>query len=272
MTSGRLKVMNSAAAFRSLHVPGTPLVLANAWDAVGARIAAASGAPAVATTSAGVCWAVGAPDGGVLARDEALGQLARIVRAVAVPVTADIESGFGDTPAEVADTIRAVLAIGAVGVNIEDRVRGGAHPLREVDDQCERLAAAKQAGGDGLFVNVRVDTFLAGAGGLAETVERAKAYVAAGADGVFVPGTADPHTIGALVAAIPAPVNILAGPGSPTVAQLAGLGVARISLGSSVAEAAYAVVMRAAREALETGTYTALADKADYGTLNDLMR
>ncbi|MBV1850071.1 isocitrate lyase/PEP mutase family protein [Catellatospora tritici] len=263
--------MNSAAVFRSLHVPGTPLVLANAWDAASARIVAASGAPAVATTSAGVCWAVGAPDGGVLARDEALGQLSRIVRSVTVPVTADIESGFGATPDEVADTIRAVLAIGAVGVNIEDRVRDGAHPLRDIDDQCERLAAAKRAGGDGLFVNVRVDTFLVQAGGVVETIKRAKAYVAAGADGVFVPGVTDPHTIGGLVAAIPAPVNILAGPGSPTVARLAALGVARVSLGSSVAEAAFAVAMRAAKEALESGTYDALANKADYGTLNALM-
>src|SRR6185436_11889977 len=106
--------------FRSLHRTDNPLVLANAWDAASARIAAAAGAPAVATTSAGISWTLGRPDGGVLGRDEALAQLARIVRAVAVPVTADIEDGFGATADEVAETARAVAEIGAVGVNIED--------------------------------------------------------------------------------------------------------------------------------------------------------
>lgn len=265
--------MTHAELFRSLHVPGRPLVLANAWDAASAALVAAAGAPAVATTSAGVAWSLGAPDGDVLAREQAVELIARIVRAVGVPVTADIESGFGATPDEVAETVRAVVAAGAVGINIEDNSHGGPAVLRPVAEQAERLAAVRDAAADsGLFVNSRIDTYLAGAGGLDETVERAIAYLAAGADGVFVPGVADPATVKELVAAIPAPVNILVGPGSPTVAELADLGVARASLGSSIAQAAYALVRRAAEEAYAHGTYESVVDSVDYGTLNGLLR
>ncbi|MCP2325887.1 2-methylisocitrate lyase-like PEP mutase family enzyme [Hamadaea flava] len=187
--------MTHAELFRSLHVPGRPLVLANAWDAASAALVAAAGAPAVATTSAGVAWSLGVPDGDVLAREQAVELIARIVRAVGVPVTADIESGFGATPDEVAETVRAVVAAGAAGINIEDNSHGGPAVLRPVAEQAERLAAVRDAAADsGLFVNARIDTYLAGAGGLDETVERAIAYLAAGADGVFVPGVADPAT------------------------------------------------------------------------------
>src|SRR5690349_8182122 len=164
-----------AATLRSLHVPGTPLVLANAWDAASARVAAAAGAPAVATTSAGVSWCLGSRDGDALPRDEALAHLSRIVAAVTVPVTADIESGFGATPAEVAETIRAVVALGAAGINIEDAARAAGAPLRTIEDQCARLSAVRQAAGDALFVNARIDTYLTGTGGVEATVERARA-------------------------------------------------------------------------------------------------
>ncbi|MGW5671899.1 isocitrate lyase/PEP mutase family protein [Micromonospora sp. NPDC003776] len=264
-----------ALHFRSLHVPGEPLVLVNAWDVASARIIAAAGARAVATTSAGVAWSLGAPDGDALGREAAVDLVRRVATAVPLPVTADIESGYGDTPDEVATTIAAVLAAGAVGVNIEDARHSGETPLRPVDEQCARLAAVRSAAdrtGIPLYVNARIDTFLRGVGGVRETVARAEAYLAAGADGVFVPGTVEPATVAALVAAIPAPLNILAGPGAPAVAELAKLGVARVSLGSSVAEAAYAVARRAAEEAFSAGTYGALADALDYGTLNELMR
>ncbi|NUR74605.1 MAG: isocitrate lyase/phosphoenolpyruvate mutase family protein [Hamadaea sp.] len=265
--------MNHAELFRSLHVPGRPLVLANAWDAASAAVVAAAGAPAVATTSAGVAWSLGTPDGDKLGRTQAVELIARVVRAVGVPVSADIEAGFGATPDEVAETVRAVIAAGAVGVNIEDNSHGGPEVLRPIAEQADRLTAVRTAAADsGLFVNARIDTYLAGVGGLAETVERANAYVAAGADGVFVPGVTDPATIKELVAAIPAPVNVLVGPGSPTVAELAELGVARASLGSAIAQAAYAVARRAAEEAYIHGTYASLADAVDYGTLNDLLR
>ncbi len=245
--------------FRDLHVPGKPLVLVNAWDAASARIVEAAGAPAVATTSAGVAWSLGFADGGALPRDLAVAAVARVCAAVGVPVTADIESGYGD----VAGTVAAIAAAGAVGVNIED----GHDPVAE---QCDRLAAARRAG-DRLFLNARIDTFLFGLGGLDETVDRAARYLDAGADGIFVPGVTDPATIAALVERIAAPVNVMTGPGAPSITELAGLGVARISLGSSVAQAAYAVAERAAREAFDAGTYAALDGGADYGRLNRLL-
>ncbi|GAA0482034.1 hypothetical protein Ade02nite_63360 [Paractinoplanes deccanensis] len=257
---------DKAALFRSLHTPGTPLVLVNAWDAATARIAAASGSPAVATTSAGVAWSLGAADGDTLDRDEAIAAIRRVVRAVDVPVTADIESGFGATPADVADTVCLVLAAGAVGINIEDG-------SRTVDEQAARIAAARGAAGDGLFINARLDAYLRGRGELDETVARAAAFAEAGADGIFVPGVTDPSTVAALAERVPAPLNILTGPGAPTVGELAKLGVARVSLGSWVAEAAYEMFRRVTVQALGQGTYAEeLAEAYDFGELNDLMR
>ncbi|WP_432829206.1 isocitrate lyase/PEP mutase family protein [Dactylosporangium sp. CA-092794] len=266
-----------AARFRALHSTAAPLVLVNAWDAASARVIAAAGAPAVATTSAGVAWTLGSPDGDSLPRDAALEHLARIVRAVPaeLPVTADIESGFGETPAAVAETIRGVLATGAVGINLEDSVRearGTAVGLRDVAEQQARIAAARGAADDAgveLYINARVDTYFRGAP--EETVVRAEAYLAAGASGIFVPGVAAADTIAALAKAIPAPLNVLAQPGTPTVAELAALGVARVSLGSWVAEAAYALARRAATEAYTSGTYGALSDAYDFAELNRLM-
>ncbi|UWP80975.1 isocitrate lyase/phosphoenolpyruvate mutase family protein [Dactylosporangium fulvum] len=265
-----------AARFRSLHTSADPIVLANTWDPASARIVAATGAKAVATTSAGVAWTLGVPDGDVLSRDAALEHLARIVAAVpaGLPVTADIESGFGATPAEVAVTIRGVLAAGAVGVNLEDTVRAGGARLRDIPGQAERIAAARAAADDAgvdLYINARVDTYLRGGGTVEATAERAAAFLAAGATGIFVPGVADAATIAALTAAIPAPLNVLAEPETPSVAELAKLGVARVSLGSWVAEAAYAVVRRAAEEAQSKGTYGALAGSIDFGELNGMM-
>jgi 2-methylisocitrate lyase-like PEP mutase family enzyme len=264
-----------ATLFRTLHTAGSPVVLVNAWDAASARVVAAAGARAIATTSAGVAWSLGAPDGDVLGRDAAVGLVGRVAAAVPLPVTADIESGYGTTPTEVAATVRAVLAAGAVGVNVEDARYDGGAPLRPVRDQCDRLAAVRATAdsvGVPAYVNARIDTFLRGAGGVPETVDRAAAYLAAGADGVFVPGVVDPDTIAALVAAIPAPVNVLAGPGAPPVPELARLGVARVSLGSAVAQAAYGVARRAAEEAFGAGTYGALTDALNYGTMNNMMR
>ncbi|GAB4048144.1 isocitrate lyase/PEP mutase family protein [Catellatospora paridis] len=258
------------AAFRALHQPGTPLLLANAWDVASARLAEQAGSAAVATTSAGVAWSLGAADGDVLDRDRAVDLVARVAGAVAVPVTADIEGGFATDAAGVAETVRLVVAAGAAGVNLEDSDRVGPAPLLPVDEAARRIAAARAAAGAGLFINARVDTFLRG-GDVADVLTRARAYVAAGADGVFVPGTADPAVIAELVAGVGAPLNILAGPGSPTVAELAALGVARVSLGSSVAEAAYAVMRRATEELLAKGTYDALAGAVSYGELNKLL-
>ncbi|MEV6543824.1 isocitrate lyase/phosphoenolpyruvate mutase family protein [Streptomyces sp. NPDC051665] len=263
-----------ALAFRALHVPGRPLILPNAWDAASARIVEDAGASAVATTSAGLAWALGVPDGDRLDRERALEAVARITAAVAVPVSADIESGFAKDAAGVADTVRAVLAAGAVGVNIEDALYGGEGVLRPVAEQAERIAAAREAAdaeGVPLFVNARIDTYLRGVGGVDATLERAAAFRAAGADGIFVPGVVEPGTVKELADGIDAPLNVLVGPGAPPVAELAALGVARVSAGSSVALAAYAVVRRAARELLDTGTYGAQTGGLGYGELNSLL-
>jgi 2-methylisocitrate lyase-like PEP mutase family enzyme len=263
-----------ALAFRSLHVPGTPLVLPNAWDLPSARVVEDAGAAAVATTSAGLSWALGAADGDRLDRRRALDAVGRIAAVVGVPVSADIEGGYARDAAGVADTVRAVLAAGAVGVNIEDALYDGGEPLRAVGEQAERIAAAREAAdaaGVPLFVNARIDTFLSGAGGVDRTLERAAAFLAAGADGIFVPGAVDPGTVQLLVGAIDAPLNVMAGPGAPSVAELAALGVARVSVGSGIAQAAHALVRRAARELLDAGTYDALAGGLDYGELNALL-
>lgn len=262
--------MTNAALFRSLHDPADPLVLVNAWDAASARIVAAAGARAVATTSAGVAWTLGVPDGDALSREAMLAHLARVVAAVDVPVTADVESGFGATPDDVADTLRGVAEAGAVGVNLEDSVRGADPGLRPVADQVARLAAARAAAPE-VYINARIDTYLRGGKDLEGTVARALAYLDAGASGIFVPGVVDVDTVGALAAAIPAPLNILVGPGAPSVAELGKLGVARVSLGSWVAEAAYGVARRAAQEAFGAGTYTSLTGAIEYGDLQTLM-
>ncbi|MFE7497969.1 isocitrate lyase/phosphoenolpyruvate mutase family protein [Streptomyces albidoflavus] len=257
--------------FRSLHTPSAPLALANAWDAASARVVEAAGAPAVATTSAGVAWALGSVDGNSLDRDRALAALAQVTAAVTVPVTADLEDGYGAGPAEVGATVTRALAAGVAGINLEDGTRTPA-------DFATRLTAARTAAdkaGTDLFLNARIDTYLLGLGApehrLTETLNRAHRYVAAGADGIFVPGVTDPATISALAAEIPVPLNVMAGPGAPSVAELGRLGVARVSLGSGVAQAAYGVAGRAARELLAGGTYDALADAVPYPEMQGLL-
>ena len=257
--------------FRSLHTPSAPLALANAWDVASARVIEAAGARAIATTSAGVAWSLGAPDGDVLTRDRALSLIARIVDAVAVPVTADIEGGYGMDDDGVAETVTGVLAAGAVGVNIED----GTRPPAEL---VTRLASARQAAdraGTDLFLNARVDTFLYGPCDpetrLKETLARARSYVDAGADGIFVPGVTDPTTIAALAREIAVPLNVMAGPNAPTVAELGTLGVTRVSLGPAVAQTAYAAARRAAQELFGSGEYGSLAAGIPFPELNTLL-
>ncbi|MFF2745256.1 isocitrate lyase/phosphoenolpyruvate mutase family protein [Kitasatospora sp. NPDC058048] len=269
--SSMATLLDTALTFRSLHVPGSPLVLPNAWDGASARVVAEAGARAIATTSAGVAWSLGHGDGDRLTRDQALGALARITAAVDVPVTADIERGYATDPDGVAETVRGVLAAGAVGINLEDT-------LRPVGEQAERIAAAREAAdetGVPLFINARIDTHRLPPGDrttwLDETLTRARAYATAGADGIFVLGTPDTGTVRTLTGSQPLPVNVLVGPGAPPVSELAEAGAARISAGSSLAEAAYALVRRAARELLESGTTTALEGGFDYATLNALL-
>ncbi|MCB8955414.1 MAG: isocitrate lyase/phosphoenolpyruvate mutase family protein [Nocardioides sp.] len=258
---------DQAAALLALH-DGPGFVLPNAWDAGSARVLELVGFPAIATTSAGIAWSCGIPDGEGLDRDTMLEHVARIAAAVAVPVTADLEAGYGETPDEVGRTVARAIEIGVVGGNLED-ARGG--QLLGVDEAVDRLAAARSAAPRGSFVlNARTDTYFAGTSGdvFAETVARAHRYVEAGADCVFVPGVADEEEIRRLAAAIPAPLNIVAGLASTTDARtLFSLGVRRVSLGGSLARAALSTLERAGRELLDSGTLGFLDGAVSYADL-----
>ncbi|GGM89319.1 2-methylisocitrate lyase [Terrabacter tumescens] len=246
---------DKAAALLALHA-GPGFVLPNAWDAGSARILEQVGFPAIATTSAGIAWSFGIPDGEGLDRDTILEQVGRIVAAVGVPVTADLEAGYGHTADEVGRTVGLAAEVGAVGCNLEDVGPEGLFP---VDVAVERLAAARAAAPRGGFVlNARTDTYFAAAGGgdpFAETVDRAVRYLEAGADCVFVPGVVGEDTIRRLAEAVPGPLNIVAGLSNLVDARtLFSLGVTRVSLGGSIARAALALVERAGHELLESGT------------------
>ncbi|WP_049569491.1 isocitrate lyase/PEP mutase family protein [Nonomuraea sp. SBT364] len=233
--------IDRAAALRALHVPGEPLILPNVWDAASARAVREAGFPAVATGSAAVARVLGYDDGEQTPVGEMLAAVARITRVVDVPVTADLERGFGLEPAELAERLAAT---GAVGCNLEDSdPRTG--ELVDIAAQAKFLAAVRAEAGPGLVVNARIDTYITGDPGRAAAVTRARAYLDAGADCVYPIGLADEREIEALVAEVPGPVNILFRPGVPDLARLAGLGVARVSYGHGLHQAAhtYAVGM-----------------------------
>ena len=214
----------SAAALRALHVPGDPLVLPNAWDAATALVVQEAGFPAVATTSSGVAEALGYEDGEQTPAEEMLAAVARIARVVEVPLTADMEAGYGLEPGELA---RRLTDAGAVGLNYEDTDHANHPALRPAEEQARRIGAVK-AGAD-VVLNARIDVHIRG-GRTADGLARARAYGDAGADCVYPIGVADEATIAAYVET-GVPVNILLRPGAPPVARLAELGVARISLG-----------------------------------------
>lgn len=256
------------ATLRALH-SGAGFVIPNAWDGGTARILAQCGFSAVASTSAGIAWSTGVPDGGALPLGAMLARLAEIVAAVDVPVSADLEAGYGTTSEEVARTVGEAVAIGAAGGNIEDAADGR---LFESERAVERLAAARDAAPPDAFVlNARTDAYFVGGvdDPFAETVERAQGYVAVGADCIFVPGVRDEETIRRLVHEIAAPVNVVAGLTSPVIAvpTLFALGVKRVSVGGSLARAAFSAVERAGRELQENGTLGFLDGAASYADL-----
>ncbi|MFD9893967.1 isocitrate lyase/phosphoenolpyruvate mutase family protein [Amycolatopsis sp. NPDC059027] len=260
-----------AATFAALHRPVEPLLLPNAWDAASAAVIADAGAPAIATTSAGVAWSLGVPDAADLGAERAAGVVERITAVAGIPVSADIEAGYGPAPEDLAATTEAVVKAGAVGVNIEDRI--GA-TLLEPAEQAERLAAARAAAerlGVKLWINARTDLFLAGEGPLDvrldAALDRAYRYAKAGADSLFVPGLLDLDAIAKLVAG-PLPVAVMAFPGAPSVADFAEAGAVRVSLGGAIAQAAYAVAARTTTELLTKGTYESTAGGVDYGAVN----
>lgn len=238
-----------AEAFRALHVRGDPLVLYNVWDAGSAATVAEAGARAIATGSWSVAAAQGYEDGEKLPLDFAIANLERIVAATALPVTVDLEGGYGDAAASAGRARRA----GAVGCNIEDGIVGG-EGLYPADRQAARLAALREAAGPGFFVNARCDLFLktpleGHEGQLDEALARGEAYAGAGADGLFLPGLADERLIAAACERSPLPVNIMVWKGTPPLRRLAALGVARISHAGGPWRSAMKALAEAARRA-----------------------
>ena len=267
-----------ANAFREMHHAGKTLVLANVWDVASARVIEEAGFPAIATSSAAVAFSLGYPDGQKISREEMLARVARIARSVKVPVTADVEAGYGDRPDDAADTAREVIEAGAVGLNLEDGTEDPQHPLVDLNLQLEKIRAIRQAALESsvlLVLNARTDVYLAQVGALelrySETVRRLLAYRDAGADCVFAPGLRDAETISQLVRDLQCPLNILAGPGYPPVPELQKLGVARISLGSSPMRATLGMLQRMAEELKTAGTYTALEGAPAHADLNRLF-
>src|ERR1700730_10475987 len=262
----RAEQEQQAELFRNKHRGPAVLLLPNAWDAMSARVFAAAGFDAIATTSGGLAWSLGYADGEQAPWSEVVAATARIVRVAEVPVTADIEAGYGETPDAVMVSVAEIIQAGAVGVNLEDGTPRGAVPIRSVADAAERIRAAREAAraaGVPIVIYGRTDLYLRDIGDEAlrfeETVERGKAFLAAGADCVYPIGLADPATIGRLVKALAAPVNINVRAGSPSIAELEALGVARASTASQLALMAMSLTREVADDLRATGRFDKLA-------------
>jgi len=246
-----------AERFLAMHRSGQPLLMPNPWDIGSARLLAALGFAALATTSSGFAATLGRPDGAV-SRDEAIGHAAGMVAAVEVPVSADLENCFADEPDGVAETVRLAVAAGLAGCSVEDYAKRDDAPIYDRGLAADRVAAAAQAAHSGpvhLVLTARAENYLHGRPDLAETIERLQAYQEAGADVLFAPGIRAGADLRQLIASVDRPVNVLPGADAPSVAELAAIGVARISVGGSFAFAALDAVIGAARELREHGTY-----------------
>jgi 2-methylisocitrate lyase-like PEP mutase family enzyme len=268
-----------AEQLRKLHQGPRALVLPNVWDVVSARIVEELGYPALATSSAAVAFALGYPDGQRISRDEMLDVVSRIARAVRLPVTADMEAGYGTTVDDMAETAKALVAAGAVGLNLEDVTGDTEKSQVDMALQVKKIRAMKETSakiGVPLVINARTDTYLMPIGPEAtrfeRTVERLRAYRDAGADCLFAPGVCDRDIIEKLVKALQAPVNILASASCPSIKELEKIGVARVSVGSGMMRATLGLVRRVAKELQEAGTYSTLFEGAvPYAELNKLM-
>jgi len=251
--------MSIGATFRALHVPGRPFILANAWDAGSARMLVALGARAVATSSAAHAFTLGRPDGGTLSRAEALDHGRALVVAVTVPVQGDFENGFGDAPTTCADTVRLAAASGLAGICIEDTALPGIAPYA-FDLAVERIAAAAAAARalpDDFVLCARADGLLTGRYDLAEATRRLQAFAAAGADCLYAPLIPTLADIAAMARAVDGPLNVLV-TGAMTrhsLAEFAGAGVARLSLGSALARATHRVIHDAALQMFADGGF-----------------
>jgi 2-methylisocitrate lyase-like PEP mutase family enzyme len=267
-----------AEAFRAMHTGQGAVLLPNVWDVASARIIEEAGFQAIATTSAGIAFAQGFPDGQKIPADRMIAAVAHIASTVRVPVTADVEAGYGQRPEDAARTARKVIDSGAVGMNFEDATGATDHPLTELTLQLERIRAIRETADElrvPLVLNARTDVYLLQLGDPGrrydEAVRRLAAFRDAGADCVFVPGVRDAETIGRIVADLKCPVNILVGPGSPSVPELVKLGVKRISLGSGPMRSSLGLLRRLAEEVKTSGTYKLMEDAPSHAEMNKLM-
>ncbi|HXY03000.1 MAG TPA: isocitrate lyase/phosphoenolpyruvate mutase family protein [Terriglobales bacterium] len=270
---------HKAINFRQMHRGPKALLLPNVWDVASARIVEDSGFPAVATTSAGIAFSLGYPDGQRISREEMLARVGRIARAVKVPITADVEAGYGNRPEDAAQTALGVIEAGAVGMNLEDGTADPQSPLVDLSLQLEKIRAIRESAlnaGVLLVLNARTDVYLDQVGPAEtryfETVSRVRAYRDAGADCVFVPGLRDSQVIAQLVRDVQCPVNILAGPGSPSIPELEKFGVARVSLGSGPMRATLGLMRRLVEELKTAGTYTSIEGAPSHAQVNAMMR
>jgi 2-methylisocitrate lyase-like PEP mutase family enzyme len=242
-----------ARVFRALHQGPDPLLLPNPWDTGSARLLAALGFAALATTSGGFAATLGRLDGDVT-RDEALGHAAAIAAATSLPVSADLENAFADDPAGVAGTIGLAAAAGLAGCSVEDFTRRPDDPIYDLGLARERVSAAAAAAGP-LVLTARAENYLHGRPDLADTIRRLQAYQEAGAEVLYAPGLTSLDDIRAVVSSVDRPVNVLALAGAPSVPELAAAGVRRISVGSAFSSTALGALVSAARELREQGTY-----------------
>ena len=269
---------SKAIQFRQLHRGPAVLILPNAWDVASARIFEDAGFPAIATTSAGIAFSLGYPDGQRILREEMLARIGRIARAVQVPVTADIESGYGSTPEEIARTTRELIQAGVVGMNLEDASGRRDQPLIDLQLATEKIRAAREAAmqmQSQIVVNARTEIYLLEGGNpeadYSEALRRLSAFRDAGADCVFAPGLKDAETIERLVKAVSCPLNILAGVGTLSIPELAKLGVARVSVGSGPMRATLGLLRRLAEELKTSGTYSSMDGSLPYADVNKLL-
>jgi 2-methylisocitrate lyase-like PEP mutase family enzyme len=268
-----------AERLRMLHARPGLFVIPNPWDAGSARILATLGFEALATTSAGFAFSVGKPDAeGALSRPDTLANARTIVDATSLPVSADLENGFGDDPETCAETIRLAAETGLVGGSIEDATGRAADPIYPFELSVERVAAAVQATRALPFpfvLTARAENLINGRPDLNDTIRRLEAFAGAGADVLYAPGLSSRDDIAAVVKAVaPKPVNVVMGLSGPrfSLDELASLGVKRVSLGSSLARAAYGAFLEAAREIRDTGTFTFATHAAPYAALNDMFK
>lgn len=267
-----------ARTFASYHSSTAPLVLPNAWDAASALVFERTDHRAIGTSSSGIGASFGSPSARRLSLDLMLSVVARIADAVDIPVSADMEAGYGDTPDVVAETVRRTIEAGAVGVNLEDGSGYGSGSIASKEHHENVVRAARQAAdetGVPLVINARTDVFWLDIGDeasrLDHALDRANAYIAAGADCVFIPGVSDAETIGQLVDGLDGPLNVLGGPGGPSIGELEKLGVARVSVGSGPMRSTLGHLREIGEELRSTGTYETMAGAIPYAEWNAFL-